>query len=119
MLLTLFYISQVFLKYWQSDQLSACLDYQLRGIVRIQALIRAVTARKQFLYDIRMSQQDAEEVTLLGNYIGNQGHEVYKSLVDQNEHDVNRATNSRVSHVWYILFRISLISLVRLACYYF
>lgn len=75
------------------------LDFQLSGIVRVQACIRSRIARRRFLYDSRLAKRDEEEVELLGNYIGNQGNEVFKSLQDQKEHDIMREQNSRV---WFV-----------------
>lgn len=62
----------------------------------MQARVRSFLARKRFLYDSRMAKQDADDLTMLGDYIYNQGFEVSEVLLQQNEHDMRRARNTRV-----------------------
>lgn len=84
--------TKVFLKYWQSDHLNAIMDTITEKIARLQARVKAYLARRQFLYYLRMSQQDADELKTLGEYIDHHGDQVFQVIMSQCQHDVNRMT---------------------------
>ncbi|XP_060551419.1 myosin-IIIb-like [Ruditapes philippinarum] len=89
-------LSKVFLKYWQSDHLNAIMDDIIGRVVRAQANIRACLDRRRFLYHLRMSKQDADEVQVLSNYIDHHGDQFFQTMMTQDHHDVSRATRDRL-----------------------
>jgi hypothetical protein len=90
------FIIKVFLKYWQSDHLNAIMDDIIGRVVRAQANIRACLDRRRFLYHLRMSKQDADEVQVLSNYIDHHGDQFFQTMMTQDHHDVSRATRDRL-----------------------
>ncbi|XP_052761642.1 myosin-IIIb-like isoform X2 [Mya arenaria] len=90
--------SKVFLRYWHTDKLASVLDTHLTRVVRAQALIRMMIARRHFRRTLNMATRDAEDLELFGNFIENQGVEVYETLIKQDQHDLERAAKEQARH---------------------